>query len=198
MFRLYIITFTGTFRGTHDQEHHLHESPKAMTLPLIALAILSIVGGYVGVPESLGGHHALSHFLSSVIHQSEHALAHNTEYMLMGISTILVLLSISFAWVRFKQYKPEAEPTGFGKLLQEKWYVDELYNTIIVKPMQSIADFFNKIFEPKVIDGLVNGVGKGVQYTGRQLRWLQSGQVGAYVLLMVMGIILLLIIQLFL
>ena len=64
--------------------------------------------------------------------------------------------------------------------------------------MQSIADFFNKIFEPKVIDGLVNGVGKGLQYTGRQLRWLQSGQVGAYVLLMVMGIILLLIIQLFL
>jgi NADH-quinone oxidoreductase subunit L len=102
MFRLYFVTFTGTFRGTHDQEHHLHESPAAMTFPLIVLAILSIIGGYVGVPEVLGGHHELASYLSPLVKSAEHHLDHNTEYMLMGLSTILVVISISFAWMKFK------------------------------------------------------------------------------------------------
>jgi NADH-quinone oxidoreductase subunit L len=198
MFRLYIVTFTGSFRGTHDQEHHLHESPKAMTLPLIVLAVFSVIGGYVGVPEALGGHHWLAHFLSSSVKHAEHALSHSTEYMLMGVSTALVLISILFAWMKFKNYQTEGEATGFGRILQNKWFVDECYEKIITKPLQSLSSFFQQMIEPKVIDGLVNGVGRGVNYAGRQLRWLQSGQVGAYVLLMVLGMILLLVIQMFL
>ncbi len=198
MFRLYIVTFTGTFRGTHDQEHHLHESPAAMTFPLIVLAILSIIGGYVGVPEVLGGHHELASYLSPVVKSAEHHLDHNTEYMLMGLSTILVVISISFAWMKFKNYKVEGEANGFGKVLENKWYVDELYQAAIVNPLKSISAFFNNIIESKVIDGAVNGVGKAVNYSSRQLRWLQSGQVGAYVLLMVIGMLILFFIQLFL
>jgi len=198
MFRLYFVTFTGTFRGTHDQEHHLHESPTAMTFPLIVLAILSVIGGYVGVPEVLGGHHELAGYLSPVVKSVEHHLDHNTEYMLMGLSTILVVISISFAWMKFKNYKIEGETNGFGKLLENKWYVDELYQVAIVNPLKSIAAFFNNIIESKVIDGAVNGVGKAVNYSSRQLRWLQSGQVGAYVLLMVIGMLILFFIQLFL
>ena len=198
MFRLYIITFTGKFRGTHDQEHHLHESPKAMTIPLIILAILSVIGGYVGVPEALGGHHELGAFLAPVVKSAEHHLSHSTEYMLMGLSTGLVLVSIFIAWGMFKNYQDKGETTGFGKILENKWYVDELYNTMITKPLRALSDFFSNIIERKGIDGMVNGVGKAVNYGSRQLRWLQSGQVGAYVLLMVIGMLTLFIIQLFL
>jgi NADH-quinone oxidoreductase subunit L len=76
--------------------------------------------------------------------------------------------------------------------------VDEIYNAIIVQPLRTLSVFFNNVVEKKGIDGLVNGTGKAVNYGSRQLRWLQSGQVGAYVLLMVIGILILFIIQLFL
>lgn len=197
MFRLYFITFRGTFRGTHEQEHHLHESPSAMTIPLIILAILSIIGGAIGVPEALGGKHELAQFLSPVIKIADHHLDHTTEYILMGLSTALVLASIFTAYTLYKNYKTEGEATGFGKILQNKWYVDELYQTAIVQPLAALGTFFNNIIEKKGIDGFVNGVGKAVNYGSRQIRLLQSGQVGAYVLLMVIGMLLLFIIQLF-
>ncbi len=198
MFRLYIITFTGKFRGSHDQEHHLHESPSAMTLPLIVLAILSIIGGYIGIPEVLGGHHELASFLSPVVRSKELTLSHSTELLLMGLSTLLVLISIFFAWVTFKNYQSAGESKGLARILENKWYVDELYEAIVTNPLKKIAFFFNNIIEKKGIDGMVNGVGKAVNYGSRQLRWIQSGQVGAYVLLMVIGMLLLFIIQLFL
>ncbi len=198
MFRLLFITFTGKFRGTHEQEHHLHESPKAMTLPLIVLAILSVIGGFVGVPAVLGGSDELIHFLSPVIAIAEgHHISHTTEYILMGLSTVLVLGMVLGAWVIYKNYK-EKENTGFAKVLENKWYVDELYDTIIVKPLKVLADFLNNIFDKKVVDGLVNGVGRLVNYGGRQFRWIQSGQVGSYVLLMVVSILLIFVVQFFL
>ncbi len=198
MFRLYFITFTGKFRGTHDQEHHLHESPLAMTFPLIVLAILSIVGGYIGVPASLGGHDELSIYLSPVVKSVEQSLAHETEYVLMGLSSVLVILSILFAWVKFRNYKNALPTTWLQKVLENKWYVDEFYQKIVVEPVQSLSVFFNNVIENKIVDGIVNGVGKLVNYSSRQLRWLQSGQVGAYVLLMVLGMLILFFIQLFL
>ncbi len=198
MFRLYFVTFIGKFRGTHDQEHHLHESPAAMTFPLIILAVLSVIGGYIGIPEVLGGHHELSAYLSPVVPTSVHHLSHETEYLLMGASTLLVVLVIALTWLKFRNYKAEAEPVGFFKLLANKWYVDELYNKAVVLPLAALAGFLNKIFEPKVVDGAINGVGKTVNYASRQIRWLQSGQVGAYILLMVIGMIVLFFIQLFL
>ncbi|MFZ4769669.1 MAG: NADH-quinone oxidoreductase subunit L [Ferruginibacter sp.] len=197
MFRLYFITFTGKFRGTQEQEHHLHESPAAMTIPLIILAVLSVIGGYVGVPEVLGGKHELAQYLSPVVKSVEHHLTHNTEFLLMGLSTVLVLVSILFAWVKFKNYKAAGEATGFGRILQNKWYVDEIYEAAIVKPLRSLAVFFDTVVEKKGIDGFVNGVGKLVNYGSRQLRLIQNGQVGVYVLLMVIGMLVLFIIQLF-
>lgn len=198
MFRLLFITFTGKFRGTHEQEHHLHESPKAMTLPLIVLAILSVIGGFVGVPAVLGGSDELPHFLAPVIAVAEgHHISHTTEYILMGLSTILVLVMVFAAWSIYKNYK-EKENTGFAKVLENKWYVDELYDTIIVKPLKALADFLNNIFDKKVVDGIVNGVGRLVNYGGRQFRWVQSGQVGSYVLLMVVSILLIFVVQFFL
>ncbi len=202
MFRLYATTFLGKFRGTHEQEHHLHESPKAMTIPLVVLAILAIVAGFVGVPEVLGGHHELEHFLSPVFAGSvklahEHHLDHSTEYMLMGISVAAAALAILYAVSRFSK-KPDLEDaSGFGKVLENKWYVDELYDIIIVKPLRTVSSLLNSVVEKLGIDGAVNGVGRLVNYSSRQLRLLQSGQVGAYILMMVVAALILFIIQLF-
>jgi NADH-quinone oxidoreductase subunit L len=198
MFRLLFVTFTGKFRGTQEQEHHLHESPALMTVPLIILAILSIVGGFVGIPEVFAkGGDKITEFLLPVIAKHEgHEVSHSTEYMLMGLSTGLVVLTIVFAWSRFKNYQPKEEK-GFGKVLENKWYVDELYDKIIVNPLNRLAGFLNDFFERFIIDGIVNGVGKAVNYGSRQLRLIQSGQVGSYVLLMVLSILLLLLYQFF-
>ena len=200
MFRLLFITFTGKFRGTHEQEHHLHESPAAMTIPLIILAVLSIIGGFVGIPEVfMHGGDKLGEFLSPVIatHVPEHPVSHSTEYMLMALSTGLVVIMIIFAWIRFKNYQ-RSEATGFGKVLENKWYVDELYEKAIVKPLNNLGNFFSSIFEKSVIDDMVNGVGRMVNYSSRQLRLLQSGQVGNYVLLMVVSMVIIFVIQFFL
>ena len=205
MFRLYAMTFKGQFRGTHEQEHHLHESPAAITIPLIVLAILAVAGGWVGIPEVfMHGGHKLEAFLEPVFASSnavtaKHEMSHSKEYMLMGVSVAGALVALLYALNVFSKYqKSEKESTGISKVLENKWYVDELYNTIIVNPIKAISAFLNNIVERKLIDGLVNGTGKVVNYGSRQLRWLQSGQVGAYVLLMVIGILLLFIIQLFL
>ena len=112
----------------------------------------SVIGGYVGVPESLGGSHQLGAYLSGVIKAEPHHLEHQTEYLLMGISTGLVLLSILFAWMKFKNYKIEGESKGFAKVLENKWYVDELYQNIIVNPLKTTAAFFNNIIENKIFD----------------------------------------------
>ena len=205
MFRLYAMTFLGKFRGTHEQEHHLHESPKAITFPLIVLAILAVVGGWIGIPEIfLHGGHKLEAFLEPVFAQSnaiavKHEMSHSTEFLIMGVSVVLALVSLLFGLKKFSNYKKEDEvvSTGLTKVLEDKWYFDELYSKIITQPLKSLSIFFNNIIEKKGIDGLVNGTGKFVNYGSRQLRWLQSGQVGAYVLLMTIGMLLLFIIQLF-
>ncbi|MFT3748248.1 MAG: NADH-quinone oxidoreductase subunit L [Agriterribacter sp.] len=202
MFRLYATTFLGKFRGTHEQEHHLHESPKAMTIPLVVLAIFAAISGFIGVPAVLGGSHALEHFLApifagSVKLQHPHEISHNTEYMLMGASVALAAIAILYAVSRYSK-KPELnDATGFGKVLENKWYIDELYDAIIVKPLRGISAFLNNIIEKLGIDGVVNGVGRIVNYGSRQLRLLQSGQVGAYILIMVVAALALFIIQLF-
>ncbi len=198
MFRLFFITFTGGFRGTPDQEHHLHESPASMTVPLIILAVLSVAGGWVGIPSVLmKGGDRLTEFLAPVIPaQTEGLVSASTEFLLMGLSTILVLVSIIYAWVRFRKYEP-LEARGFGKVLENKWYVDELYEAVIVKPINRLAGFFDEVFEGSVIDWLVNGVGRVVQYGSRQLRLIQSGQVGSYVLLMVVGMLIFFVVQFF-
>jgi len=190
MFRLYATTFLGTFRGTHDQEHHLHESPAAMTIPLIVLALFSVIGGFVGVPEILGGHHELKSFLSPVITtEVEHHIEHSTEYLLMGISVAVAAIAIIFAINKFSK-RPELEDaTGFGKVLSDKWYVDELYDTVFVRTTLSKAKFLKNIIEKNIIDGAVNGVGKMVNYSSRQLRLIQSGLVSGYILFMVLAII---------
>ncbi len=193
MFRLYSLTFLGSFRGTHEQAHHLHENPSPMTIPLIVLAVLSVFGGFVGIPEVFASDaHSLEHFLAPIFAESNklahaHHLTHSQEYIMMGVSTALIIGVIVFAVTKFKKAADvNDEHTGIAKVLENKWYVDELYDTVIVKPLHLLSVFFKNILEKNIIDGVVNGVGKLVGYGSRQLRLLQSGQVGNYILVMVM------------
>jgi NADH-quinone oxidoreductase subunit L len=199
MFRLLFLTFGGSFRGTEEQKHHLHESPLAMTLPLMVLAVLSVIGGWVGIPKLfLHDGERLIEFLSPVIPVVEgHAISHSTEYLLMGLSTALVLSVIFFAWTRYRQYRSEESSAPFARLLENKWYVDELYQTAIVQPLHRFGGWLRSFFEPKIVDGLIQGVGRSIRYISQQIRLLQSGQTGNYALWMVISIVVILSIQFF-
>lgn len=195
MFRLYATTFLGQFRGTEAQAHHLHESPVAMTLPLIVLAVLSAVGGAMGVPAILGGSHWLGHHLSSIIgEEAPLHLSHTTEWILMGSSVTIALVALLIAIGKYSKQADGEPQTALGKFLYNKWLVDELYEKAIVQPLHRFAGFLKEVIEKNVIDGLVNGTGKLVQYGARQTRLMQSGQVGYYILFMVLSMVVLFLI----
>jgi len=192
MFRLYTTTFLGNFRGTIDQESHLHESPVAMTLPLILLAVASALAGAIGFPEIMGGHHWLSHQLIPIVGEPhELGLAHSIEWVLMSVSVSIACIALVLAIFIYKKKTDEEPTTLVGKFFYHKWHIDELYNQAIVQPLNRFAGFLKYVIEKKVIDGAVNGTGKMVQYSARKVRLIQNGQVGYYILFMVVGIILL-------
>jgi NADH-quinone oxidoreductase subunit L len=204
MFRMLYLTFYGKFRGTHEQEHHLHESPASMTIPLIVLAVLSAVGGFLGVPESLmKNSHWLEHFLAPVFERStkilgEQTLPQNTEWTLMGISVAAALIALGYAYNKYvsKGHVPVAdteERTALANLSYHKFYIDELYDAIVRKPLDALSSFFYNVVDKLGIDGLVNGLGKGSIETSKGLRLLQTGNVGFYIFMMVVGIVALLV-----
>jgi NADH-quinone oxidoreductase subunit L len=199
MFRMLYLTFYGKFRGTSEQEHHLHESPSTMTIPLIILAVLSAIGGFIGIPESLGGHHWLEGFLAPVFEKStaiigEHALPQNTEWVLMAVSVGGAVLALLYAYSKYvkKAHVPlpdtEERPT-LANLSYHKFYIDELYDTLIRKPLDALSVFLYRVVERLGIDGFINGLGKGSVEASKGLRLLQTGNVGFYIFMMVVGII---------
>ena len=204
MFRMLFLTFWGSFRGTKEQEKHLHESPKSMTIPLVVLAILSVFGGLIGVPEVLGGSHWLAQFLSPVLVYTKAVsgeavpLDHATEYLLMGISVGAALLAIGIAYVTYVSRKvlpiSDAENRSFlSKLSYHKFYIDEVYEALITRPLDAISTFFYKVVDKLGIDGLVNGAGTTAKEASKTLRLIQTGNVGFYIFMMVAGIVALLI-----
>lgn len=197
MFRLYFLTFSGSFRGTEEQHHHLHESPAAMTIPLMVLAVLSVIGGYVGLPAVISEHNVFASYLAPVVHNfGVHHLSHGTEWGLMATSVIAVVIMIVIAY-SVNRIPKFVENTGLAKVLENKWYVDELYDAIIVKPLNALAGLLDKYADRQGIDGVVNGTGKLVRWGGDRLRLLQTGQVGFYIFIMVLGIVVLFTISFF-
>ncbi|MBS1731004.1 MAG: NADH-quinone oxidoreductase subunit L [Bacteroidetes bacterium] len=190
MFRVFMLVFLGGFRGNDEQQHHLHESPPAMTIPLIILAILAAIGGFVQLPELFGGHDYFNQFLAPVVpalsHEGENLAT--KEYALLGGTIVGLIIIFLFCkkWFAVNQF--EGKYTGFKNVLAHKWYMDELYDAIIVNPFNNIAGFLKSIVEKSGIDGIVNGVGRFIQYSSRQVRLIQSGLVGNYILIMVLSI----------
>ena len=208
MFRLYYLTFHGEFRGTEEQKHHLHESPTSMTLPLIVLAILSVVGGFINLPHFIGhGHYAkLMEWLKPVLteesyKQMENTLSSvdfNTEMILLGL-TVAMFFAVWFivrnTYVNKKKSAlPEASYTGWEKLSAKKLYVDELYNALIVKTVEGLGRG-GKMFDKGVLDRIVNFVGEGAEDSGKSMKRLQNGNVETYVLMMSLAVGIILIVN---
>lgn len=187
IFRMYFLTFTGEFRGSEEQKKALHESPPSMTIPLVVLALLSIVGGWIGLPHLFGVPHYLGEYLSSsVVNSANLHLSASTEWMLMGLSTLAILLVIIAVYRRYQRPVPKPN-TGLAGFLENKAYIDEFYDALITQPLLRFSRFLNDTVERLGIDGLVNGLGKGVRWGGERIRFLQSGQVGFYLFVMVIG-----------
>ncbi len=204
MFRLLFLTFFGEFRGTEEQRHHLHESPASMTLPLIVLAILSTVGGFMGAPMFLGKHY-LADYLTPIFTYSRQILPaafttepeHSTELMLIGVSVLVAVVGIVLAYVQYvaraqRPAEEEAQRSGIDSLVYHKYYIDELYNALIVKPVMALSTGLYKFVENGIIDPIANGVGRATLAGGQLLRYVQTGSVETYLILMVLGIVLIL------
>ena len=207
MFRLYFLTFSGTFRGTHDQEHHLHESPTTMTFPLIILAIASVFGGILGLNEMFGlnqlfGPNFLHSFLTPVFGamEVEGQIGQSAEWMFMGVVTLLVLAVIYMAYNTYvvKGIIPaanEAEMPTARKLIFNKYYVDELYDSAVTKPLNHVSGLLSHFIEKHGIDRGVNGIGSAVRSLSSTIRTAQNGNVDVYFFAMVLAIILVLAIK---
>ncbi|MBT1689738.1 NADH-quinone oxidoreductase subunit L [Dawidia soli] len=202
MFRMFFLTFFGKERASHDVMHHIHESPKSITLPLIVLALLSLAGGFMGVPEVLGGSHWLASYLAPVFASSaalageHHHMSHTLEYALMAAVVGLTLMVILYAYMRYvKGNRVPAADTqvdGVQKVLANKYYVDEIYHAIVVKPLYWISATFDAIVERLGVDKIVNLIGGSVVPASRGARLLQSGSIGYYIFVMVVSIVLIL------
>lgn len=194
MFRLFFLTFYGKFRGTHDQEHHLHESPKTMTFPLVVLALCSVFAGVIGLPEFWHQTNWISEYLSPIIaHKNPSILPHDTEWMLMGIASVAAAVVIYVAYVIYMKRNirplPEgAKMPGLQKLIYNKYFVDEVYEKIIRKPLDLLSAAYNYI-DTKVIDEIVNGVGTSVNAVSSVVRKAQTGHIGVYIFSMVIGVV---------
>lgn len=194
MFRLVFLTFFNSFRGTKEQKEHLHESPLAMTFPLIVLAILAAVGGLISFP----GNSWLNSYLEPVIAHSANAHPHHlgtTEYVLMGVAIVGAIIGIAVAYVRFKSKKQipvnDTNRTALQNLLFNKYYLDEIYYAIIVKPLNILGLFFKKVMET-IIAGIVNTVALIIGETSTQSKKYQNGDIGIYLFMFVVGVCLIL------
>jgi NADH-quinone oxidoreductase subunit L len=226
MFRLWFMTFFGEYRGkaeaTHPDAAHsthdphaahghggIHESPRVMIVPLVILAFLAVVGGYVGVPGSLGGNNRFDKFLGPVFHGSapgnaehkavgekgvseqetegsEPKTAASTELMFTAISVAAALLGFGLAWLLY--YKrvdlPQKIADSLGGVYQgvaHKYYIDELYSALFVKPL--IAGSTRILWhgvDQKIIDAAVNDAGDGARHVSDEVRHMQSGNIRSY------------------
>ena len=188
MFRLMYLTFFKDFRGTEEQKHHLHESPSLITIPLVILAILAFIGGAINLPGSTW----LNHFLEPILSgkHEEHTLGSH-EYMLMGIAMAGAVLGILWAYSKYiKQAfvpKEDAEIVGFSKVIYNKYYVDEFYSFLIVRPLNSLSNFFRTTLEP-ALGKVVFSFGTVTNGIGIQGKKLQTGSIGLYLFAFVIGI----------
>jgi NADH-quinone oxidoreductase subunit L len=201
--RMMALTFYGTERLSHDAKHHLHESPALMTFPLYVLAFLAAAGGFLGVPHLLGdylGHmpHFLSHWLDPVVPAKHLPLMAVKlplhEAVVMVGSSVIAIISYFLGVKLFSKSMFITDLIGglapLQKLLAHKYYVDELYDKIVVTPVRKIAEFSSGIIDRYVFDGAVNGLGRGVKWVSSGLRVIQTGDIQSYGIMMMLGLLL--------
>lgn len=202
MFRAYYLTFHGEFRGTEEQRSHVHESPKTMTIPLIILAVLSVIGGFINLPHFIGhGNYAkLAEWLKSIyVYDVElPEVAFGTEMILLSL-TVLMFFTVWFMTKRIyvdkkKMALPEEKYTGWERLSNRKLFLDELNNAIVVRFIEGLGVGGN-MFDKGVLKRFVDFIGTGAEDSGRAAKKLQNGNVENYVLIMSLAIGIILIVN---
>jgi NADH-quinone oxidoreductase subunit L len=218
MFRAVFLTFFGESRVDHHVAHHIHESPKIMTVPLMVLAILSVIGGYVGIPYVLGGANHIHEFLAPVVGGgAEPAKAHAgislisqawassgeaggpsaaLEIALMVTSVIIALIGIGIAYLFYVKNpalpKRLAEKwSGLYRLVFNKYYIDELYEILFIDSLKRLGTGLWRGFDEFIIDGTVNGIAYLIGWISSGLRKIQTGLVQNYAFSMVIGAVIL-------
>jgi NADH-quinone oxidoreductase subunit L len=201
MFRLYILCFRGESRLSHEAAHHLHESPPLMIAPLVVLAVLSLVGGWIGLPFQEGGH-PLARWLAPVFApaaggahgaaaHAAHHLSVGTEWLLIIVSVIAALVGIALAFRIYGRSiaEPlEAKAPALQRLLANKYWVDELYDALVVRPLHGASQVLWRVMDAKVIDGAVNGLAGTFGWVSAVSRLFQTGFVGTYALFLTLGV----------
>jgi NADH-quinone oxidoreductase subunit L len=204
MFRLYVLTFRGPSRLSHEAEHHLHESPRSMIAPLVVLAALSVVGGLVGPPMQEGGH-AFQRWLAPVFEASHHVGHGGHHEVPRATEWVLILLSVGIAaagiLAAFRVYlqRPSLATSlqqrlgGLHRLLLNKYWVDEIYHALVVAPVHAASQRLWRFWDERIVDGTVNGVAYTLEGVSAVLRLFQTGFVGTYALLFTAGVVALLL-----
>jgi NADH-quinone oxidoreductase subunit L len=204
MYRLVYMVFFGSFRGTHEQEHHVHEAPATMTIPLIVLAFLSAVGGALGIPHLLGHPIHVPHLLDTWLHpifpeidgvrDGIFTIPASAEILVMVGSTLLALAGwwLAKAWYRDRGLATDdrlaTQHAGTWRTLENKYWVDEIYDASVVTPLRRLSNFSWRGIDA-VIDGTLMLSGYVVAAVGDLLRFFQTGNVRNYALMLLLGVV---------
>lgn len=199
MLRLLFLTFFGEFRGTPEQEKHLHESPWVMLLPLVILSILAILGGGLNLPHFIahGEYQFLSQWLDNVlVLPSVFSEISFVEEVVLLLSTLLMIGGV-FVWSKKKYLEKnyqEEKIFGWQKLSQNKLYIDEIYQFFIIKPIEFLAKLLS-IFDKNILDNNNERLGDFTTKMASIIRKIQNGRVETYLLIMtfVMGVLMILV-----
>jgi len=202
MMRLVSLTFAGRFRGTHEQEHHLHEAPASMTLPLVILAALSVVAGFLGLPKVLAENGSrFAAMLEPVLPKlataegAAHELSHSVEWLLIGASVLVAVAGLLVGWSWYGRGQGAvpgriaAAWPGLYALVAEKFRIDELYDVLFVRPFDALCRGLWKVVDVLIIDGVLNASAFFVELAGDLLRFLQTGNVRNYALSLFLGLV---------
>jgi len=196
MFRLIFVVFIKPESKEIKANHQVHESPKVMLIPMAVLAILSVVAGFVELPKLFSETQGFDNYLSPVFEKASDlvsvtgtSLDLQTEWLIFVIPLLFIAMLVFMSYNRFVNEKELAVPTGIQKVVANKFYFDEIYDFCIVKPLGFISVFSRGVLDQTIINGFVNAIGNSTLFAGKQLRLLQTGNVGFYLILMVFSII---------
>ncbi|MGH7317156.1 MAG: NADH-quinone oxidoreductase subunit L, partial [Candidatus Rokuibacteriota bacterium] len=190
-FRLVFLAFFGGPRMSREVAHHIHESPASMTVPLAVLAIATVVAGLAfGIPSSSGT--PFARFLAPVLPLDAGEHSAGVAFTLLLLSALVAIAGVTLAWFVYGRTAVRAASIGvprnaIQRLLIEKYYVDEIYDFLFVRPIYHLSLWLARVFDPGVIDGAVNGTATAVAAWARGLRRLQTGFVMNYAFGILLG-----------